>query len=157
MIKHINVFKKRLSNSFFYIVLFSFIFSFVGWFIPRTYFEYFDRTKYYKIYSPVLLDKEKYKSCEIVSVYIRRESIIEVKGDVLIELILIQKNNSIDKRTKIIRETNIDKGEKLVVIHLPLPCDNVKGEYYFLGSVTYEINHVNKVEHFNTVKFQIYE
>lgn len=139
-------------------VLFGMAFSIMGFYIPRTYLTYFDKTDYYKIYSPIAIDQTRpHYPCETVEVTFTKESLINGKGEVNIALNLlsIDKNN-VKKRIGYQERTiPLTKGEDIITTEWDLSCDNRVGERIFEGVLTYTLNGVEKSHSFYSEKFNV--
>lgn len=163
--KNIIIFLKsivagNLVDKLLHAVLFAMAFSVMGFYIPRTYLTYFDKTDYYKIYSPVAVDQRNpHYPCEAVEVSFTKESLIDGKGSVNIALNLYQTNeNNLKKRVGYQeRSIPLTKGEEVITTTWDVDCNRKPGEYFFEGVLTYQLNGNTKTHSFYSEKFNIIE
>lgn len=155
-----HVFKDNVLERLFMATLFGAAFAVMGFYIPRTYLAYFDKTDYYKIYSPVAVDQNnKHYPCEPVEVSFTKESLIDGKGYVNIALNLYQTNSQNLKKRVGYQERSIPltKGEEVITTTWDVDCNRKSGEYYFEGVLTYELNGMKKTHSFYSEQFTISE
>lgn len=153
-----HIVKDNLIERLFFATLFGAVFSVMGFYIPRTYLTYFDKTDYYKIYSPVAVDQNnKHYPCEPIEVFFTKESLIDGKGSVNIALNLYQTNRDNLKKRVGYQERNIPltKGEEVITTTWDVDCNRKAGEYYFEGVLTYQLNGLTKTHSFYSEKFNI--
>ena len=155
---------KRLLETIPHVILFGALFSFMGYVIPYSYYNFFDNTHYYKILSPVEVEQKEYHFCDSINAYINRESLVDGHGNSIINLTLIREDETGLKKDRIesvSRQISIEKGNGVVITHWKLPCevDNnlvATGKYYYDGVVQYEVRGIKKYEPFTTEVFEIY-
>lgn len=129
-----------------------------GYFIPKTYYQYFDQTAYYQVKNPVPVEKRDYKACDEVDVYIIRKSLIDGQGDSIINLSLVRDGNGTRERVAAeIKSISITKGDGKIITHWKLPCGIDPGEYFFEGTVKYQVRGIDKYTAFNTEFFKVVE
>lgn len=137
-------------------ILFGIAFMVTGYIIPNLYYRFFDSTNYYEIKIPLPVEERVYKPCELVDVYIVRKSLIDTQGDSIINLALIRDGN--ENRERISTETkriSITKGDGTIITHWQLPCMITSGEYFFEGTVKYEVRGFEKYTPFYTQSFLV--
>lgn len=134
-------------------VAFAFMFTVMGVAIPRIYLRYLDQTQYYKIINPITTDQQIYHPGDVVKVSITRESLIDINGESVIELVLVDKNNVEVAREK--RELSISKGTQTVCTFWTLPATLHSGEYFFQGNVHYVLQGIDKYTPFYSTRFFI--
>jgi len=103
-----NIIKDNLIERFFFAALFGAAFAVIGFYVPRIYFTYLDKTEYYKIYSPVAINQSiPHYPCEPVEVTFTKESLIEGRGQVNIALNLYREDGAAVKQRVGYQEKNI--------------------------------------------------
>jgi len=156
MFKKIDNLPERLLFS----ALFAMAFSVIGYYVPKTYLTYFDKTDYYKIYSPVAVNQSvPHYPCDPVEVSFTKESLIDGKGKVEIALNLYKVDNSNNKNRVDYQERSIPltKGEAVITTQWNIACNRTPGQYFFEGVLTYTLNGVEKNHSFYSEKFNIVE
>lgn len=138
----------RIANA----LIFAFLFIFTGWAIPQIFFSYFDTTNYYEVLLPVRTDALKYNTCDTAKLYITRNSKIDAKARVILELVDIYENTEVTSET---RPLSIEKGRQTITALFKLPCDLQGGTYYIRGLVTYEVRGVDKNTKIYTTNFTV--
>lgn len=139
----------------FHVTFFAVAFVLMGKFIPEIYYQYFDKTKYYTIEVPVLIDKMEYRACDTLVMEVRRNSLVDVDAKSYLEMVLIRSNGSDMEVSRLTREIVLEKGQSKVGVPLPIPCDSVPGEYFYRGIVSFTINGVDKDTPFHTTGFNV--
>lgn len=145
-----------------YIIFFFALFTLISWslqFIAGIYYKYYDKTRYYKITSPILVERKQNTLCSFVDAYVHRKVLVPIHGNSIRQLTLIRE---IDGRRERIRSYTTDiqaeVGEDTIVTHWKLPCDPKEapfGTYKFEGTVAYKVNDYTKYEQFSTEPFEI--
>lgn len=125
-------------------MLFSAIFTALGYFIPNFYYRYVDKTQYYTIEQPISTDKKIYKPCEVVKATIKRTALIDTTGSSVIDLLLIRQDNITEKVMNLNRTMAIPKGSRTLVVNWDLPCELVDGTYYWQAVVKFYVRGVEK-------------
>lgn len=154
MLKIISHLISHLKDSLFSIVLFATLFAVLGYYIPRAYFSWFDRTVYYTIKVPIEVEKDIYKSGDTVTVSIERSALIDTQGISIRELILVDENGN----KEVFRyNTNlaINAGKENITVDWVLPLNIKDGVYFFQGVVSYPIRGITKFTPFCTERFTI--
>lgn len=149
--------KNHLADKLLSMIIFAAMFAFLGYYIPRIYLTYFDKTDYYKIYSPVAINQSTpHYACEDVEVSFTKESLIDGKGEVNVALNLYKNNNG-EKNRIDFQEFNVPltKGEQIITLKLKLPCGIDSGIYYFEGVISYRVKGIEKTHSFFSEKFNI--
>jgi len=139
-------------------MIFGMAFSVMGYFIPKTYLTYFDKTDYYKIYSPVAVDQRTpHYPCDSVTVSFTKESLIDGKGSVNLALNLYKVDKSNNKNRVAYQERDIPLtiGEAVITTQWDLSCDRIPGEYFFEGVLNYKLNGIEKYHSFYSEKFNV--
>lgn len=154
----LNIFKKN-ADRIFHMVFFSLAFSLIGYFLPKTYFEFFDNRKYIEIKQPVPTEFNSYKRGEMISMIISRKSIINsnteyrarllhINGDV----VATQLQSPDCPSNVLINKTN---GYEIIRTNTTyIPCNAVPGRNLLQGIFTYEVNGVEKTY---TIMSQVFE
>lgn len=135
-------------------LLFGILFSVVGYAVPRTYYQFFDRTNYYQVKSPIDVEQVAYQPCQAVKVYLVRNSLIDSQGTAIINLSLLREDSR-ERIAQQIKEVSMTKGEGIIITSWPLPCDVKPGQYFFEGSIKYSVRDFQKFTPFYTVKFEV--
>jgi hypothetical protein len=127
--------------------IFAFVFAFIGWIVPMTYFRYFDQTNYYTVLQPVSVDKNTYKPCEKTTITTTRTALVdlEISYTRYLRLIRIGDNAQIiiDEATNK-SNVGVKKGIAIVSKSLKLPCNLEDGRYLWQGVATYEYKNSKK-------------
>lgn len=147
-------FISRLKESVFSMIFFAALFSVLGYYIPRAYYTWFDQTVYYNIKVPIDVEKEVYKSGDIVTVQIERTALIDTQGISIRELTLVGENGN----TEVFSYTTnlaINAGKEMVIVDWLLPPNIKDGVYFFQGVVSYPVRGITKFTPFCTEKFTI--
>ena len=152
MTEHFERFGNRFREQIIAMAVFAIMFSALGYFVPRVYFQYFDHTEYYKIESPISMSDSPYKSCGIIPITIRRIALVDLHGQAVINLFLVNEKSK-EKISQGTREMVITKGEVEVTTYWELPCGIKDGIYYWSGVVTYPLNGITRQNFFSTETF----
>lgn len=156
---HFHYFKNRVVDQMVYILFFMTFFSVLGYFIPKIYYMYFDKTIYYQVKLPIKTEKVVYHPCEYVKVSVERKSLVDLSAEAIIELRLIKEDGSGNREilNKENRKLTIlkSKDDKFNVIgsYWYLPCKIYGGRYVFEGTVSYEVNGIKKYTPLQTEEF----
>ena len=148
--KYFNHFRNAIPE----MLLFGILFAVIGYAVPRTYYQFFDKTEYYKIKSPIEVEQKAYQPCQNVKVYLVRNSLIDSQGTSIINLSLL-KENSRERVSQQVKEVSMTKGEGIIITSWQLPCNIEPGQYFFEGSVKYKVRDFEKYTPFNTVNFEV--
>ncbi len=154
MTQYLIHFSSRLKEQAVAMAIFAIMFASLGYFLPRIYYQYLDKTVYYQVDSPAQIVKEEYKACQSVEVRIHRKSLIDLKGDVNMVLFL----RTVDGKTKYNeahRDLVASKGETNVTAFWPLPCTIPSGIYYFDVVTSYQLNGIIKQTFWTTETFKV--
>lgn len=152
------VFDNNLLDRLLCSAIFAASFAVLGYYIPKTYLNYFDETEYYKIYSPISIENNtKHYACDKVDVIFIKESLIEGRGVANIALNLVKADSNNEKIRVSFQEeiVPITKGKSIITTSWKLPCDIKAGEYAFEGVLSYDVNNVKKTHLFYSEKFII--
>lgn len=142
-------------------LFFCMFFAVMGWFLPRIYLQYFDKTEYYKVKSPAQIVQKIYKPCDTVPVTIRRTVLIDLRAHSTINLILKSDDGKIKygqgSRELIITKTN---GEEPITALWKIKdeeggCNIPNGIYYYDALVEYQIQGITKQTFFTTDTFVV--
>lgn len=142
----------KIAEKFLGVLIFATAFTVLGYVIPRIYFAAFDKTAYYFIKSPILVEKKLYKPCDSVLVHLYRESLIATTAVSVKELVLVKSNEEVIKEKT---DLALTVGKENIDVRWKLPCQLDDGEYYFRGVVTYSVNGMEKNTTFETEKFNV--
>jgi hypothetical protein len=143
-----------------YMALFSATFSIVGYFLPKVYFQYIDKTEYINIKQPVSSEFTEYKVGDNAGLIISTKSkadmavkqsakIVHVNGQQVStqlsdgdtpDTIVLEKT-----KDYVVRKTN----------SLYIPCNAIPGTNYFQVIFEYEINGVDKTYSYISNTFQV--
>lgn len=142
-----------------HVILFGLVAAIAGYFIPHTYYQFFDNTQYYIVHNPVMIEEDVTEACGKVDAYINRTSLIDAQGDSVINLSLIRedKDGVSDRVTSLTRRISITKGSGVVITHWNIPCDVAPGDYYFDGVVQYDVRGITKYTPFVSEIFEVKE
>jgi hypothetical protein len=165
MTQHLIHFKNRLEEQIVFILLFVAVFISIGIFLPYTYYHYFDKTEYYKIFNPIKIEQKVYSPCAIeadkyVDAYLHRIALVPLQTTAIAELTLLRADGARDEVARFTKNLAADIGEQTIIIHLDLPCtvNNKKissGKYIYQGTVSYIIRDILKVTQFMSEEFTV--
>ena len=130
-----------LLNMVSHIAIFAAVGVVLGYYMPKVFFEYIDKTQYYTIEIPISVDKRVYKPCDRVTWIIKRNSKIDFEAVSTVELVLIKDNEEVARET---RPLFIEKGDAIVRTKMTLPCLLDTGEYRYHGIIVFRHNEVTK-------------
>lgn len=139
----------------FHVVFFALAFVLMGKFIPEIYFKYFDKTEYYTVEIPILLDKKEYKACETLIMEIKRNSLVNTDATSYLELILVRESGANQEFDRITKQIVLDKGQKEIGVPLPIPCNSIPGTYFYQGVVGFTINGIDHHTPLKTDTFKV--
>lgn len=109
------------------------------------YLKNLDKTEYFTVRQPVAVDKHNYQPCESVLVDLVRNSTITTRAVATVELILINENGEMFKKTIGGNEFNIDKSvDQVVHTSFSLPCNVKPGKYFLKAVVNYSVKGIEK-------------
>lgn len=136
------------------IAFFAFMFAGVGYFVPEIYFRYVDKTEYYFIQNPIVVENTIVRPCEKITVEINRKSLIATNAVSVRELVLIKDNVEVARFTT---DIAINLNDSKVHAQWLIPCDVEPGTYMFRGVVSYPFRGQNKTTEFYTTNFEVVE
>jgi len=152
MKKQINDFVIDVRGAFWHMILSAMLFVLVGYYLPKIYFEYFDKTDYYSVSVPIEVNKNLYGPCEKVIWTMHRKALIDIDAMATTELILMRGNEEV-YRNQI--PLALEKGEYDVTTFQTLPCVLEDGEYFYRGIVSYRLNSSLKRFSYYTNPFRV--
>lgn len=162
MTDHIEKAKNHFSRQAKYIIFFFGLFTLISWSLQmgaNIYFKYYDKTRYYKIISPIPVERKQNTLCSYVDAYIHRKVLVPIHGNSIKQLTLIRKSDGKRERIKsYTTDIQAEVGEDTIVTHWQLPCTAEEapyGTYIFEGTVAYYVNENLKHEQFSTEPFEI--
>lgn len=162
MTDHIEKAKFHLQVQAKYIIFFFGAFTLMSWGIQSlasVYYKYYDKTRYYKITSPIPVERKQNTLCSFIDAYIHRVVLVPIHGNSIKQLTLIRQTDGKRERIKsYTTDIQAEVGEDTIVTHWQLPCDPKEapfGTYDFEGTVAYYVNDILKYEQFKTEPFEI--
>lgn len=148
-----------------YMFLFGAIFTLMGYFIPRIYFEYYDRTVYWKVIGQVRTDKNVYQAGERVHIFFVRESNITQKSTLISELLCADNELYTTVDTYARENFIVSQGIGEVNIYLDLPSSEVLSQRmhkdqgqavcYYDRVVAFEAGKVKRLYQYKTEQFVV--
>lgn len=145
--------KNRLINA----IIVGIFFVVAGYLIPQTYYSYLDNTNYYQI-NNVSIDKEFYAPGDDVIVTISRTSLVNANATAVRELVLLQiegEDQIFDEVYRVIDQSSIDVGTQIIKVHFQLPQNLREGEYFWRGTIAFDVREREKTVSFTTPTFDI--
>ncbi len=141
---------------FLYTVAFTTLFIIFGFYAPKVWLTYFDKTDYYSVEQPVPVDKEVYKPCENIIATIVRTSFIVDSAHSTVQVYLIN-GSTLNKYSPLFDDNIIIEKSNARIFHLTykLPCDLKNGKYFIQALITYHINGIPKTYIWATNAFTI--
>lgn len=128
-----------------------------GYLIPQTYYSFLDNTNYYQI-NNVTIDREVYAPGDEVVVTINRTSLVNANATSVRELVLLQIENEsqiFDEVYKTTTQTSLTKGSEIIKVHFQLPETLKEGEYFWRGTIAFDVREREKTASFTTPTFDI--
>lgn len=144
-------------NRFITALVFALIFSLVGYFLPKAYFEFADPKNFYEIESPLSVQPEEVEGCQTVTVSGKVVSHVVVQAQAQRELVLVDVDGeeTVAKFTeKVDLNTTPDEGI-FFKREVEIPCGIDTGIYFFRGRVDFRIHESLKSVEFYTETFEI--
>ena len=139
-----------------HILGFAAIFAILGWYIPKTYFQYFDKTEYLKFESLASTDKKVYVPCEPIRLLTIRTTLIQMDVENIMTLVRINDDNSFNKDAGPILHFAFDEGERVPVTgKFKLPCDAEHGVYFYEGINKFKVQGNLKRQYYISEQFYI--
>lgn len=127
--------------------------------VANIYYKYYDKTRYYKITSPIPVEKKQNLLCSYVDAYVHRIVVVPIFGTSIRQLTLMREIDGKKQRIKsYTTDIQAEVGEDTIVVHWLLPCDEKEapfGSYQFEGTIQYRVYGTMKYEHFYTENFDI--
>lgn len=146
---------------FFYIILFSALFTIIGYFFPRLYLQRFDKTHYIDIAEIVSFDRKVYAPCDTAIAYIKANLQVDSEVVTRSRLMKVETEKRPPNNFKIIKTTE-NKGfvkrqpePQAYSVDYPIPCNIEDGVYLFRAETSYKVGGVDKTETFETALFTI--
>lgn len=126
-----------------YILIFTAIFSLLGYILPELYYKYIDKTEYYRTEIPVQLNKKVFSPCDKQIATVKRTAAFDMEVSSTRVLIRVNGANSITRlhETTVVRDNiPVDRTlqPKVVTGTFELPCNLPDGTYYWDLSVRYQ-------------------
>ncbi len=137
-------------------LLFGILFVLCGYYIPRIYLEYFDKTVYYTMDLPVTVDKDVYCAGDVMKLSSSKGSLLDARLDITGELVLI-KIDSLEEVYRASEAFPTTKGSEDFITAIKLPDDLEAGSYKWQGVVNYSVKGVDKVFVWYSEEFVIIE
>ena len=131
---------------------FACMFAAIGYFVPEIYFRYFDRTQYYLIQNPIVVENTLIRPCDKVTVEINRKSLISTNALSVRELVLIKDSIEVARFTT---DIAINLNDTIVHAQWLIPCDVTPGTYMFRGVVSYKFRGQEKTTEFYSTNFEV--
>lgn len=142
-------------NRLIYIVIFALLFSLLGTTIPNTYYRYFDKTDYVSVRQPARVDKMLYQPCDTAITQVVRTSLIDVHGDIISYVVLVDGNNLSIRKLYEGRVGIENSKDEIFIFKFKLPCDLSDGSYYIQAVIQYRFKSVEKAYSWKTFVFQV--
>lgn len=140
------------------------IFLVVGWGVPDIYFKYFDKTNYVFVNQPVHVNQETFNRGDEIAVTLIRTSLIDTRGYVIVQLHLVNDNNSETKYPLADNEIAIAKSDHevfyqkyLLPTHTPTGKLIPFGTYHLEAIISYDYRGLPKSYAWKSVSFSIAE
>lgn len=152
---------KNHSERLLWMTLFTSLFAILGYFIPKTYFEFIDTRDYIEIKQPVSPEFTTYKRGQRIDLILNRRSfvnaevtqsakIVHVNG----ALVTRQLNDQQSPRRVLVENT---RGEWVTIktSGIYIPCDAIPGRSFVQALLTYEVNGVSRNYNYISSIFEI--
>jgi len=152
--KKLNNFYHDLKNAFSHIVMFGLAFAIIGYLVPHTYYEFFDRSTYFTLELPIKIAKKVITPCESNTILMTRFASQDISAVISIQMVL-EKYEGDEMIKSETYKTPISKGQKTVVISWKMDCDIELGTYYYHGVVSYMPHSQEFFTPFYTEKFEV--
>lgn len=153
---HISLFFRRMKDQAFYMIFFAAMFSIIGYYVPRIYAQYFDRTVYFSFQNPLAIDKAKYTPCERITMFIKRQALLTVPAVSVKNLYLVKDEGNVRRVDSFKTHIIIFKEDSNPKSSWNLPCNVEPGLYYYQGLISFENQYgFKKTAEFHTKRFNI--
>jgi len=135
------------------------VFITAGYYIPRIYTLYFDRTDYISISQPILIEKDVYRQCDTITLIANTNSKINVTSKVSIQLIDVTEKELRPLDTFEGKYVFVE-GKNLEIVEIDLSrfdskCKRKPGIYLFRGIIEYEYKGATKTYFYITSTFHV--
>lgn len=143
-----NIIDRHLERAI-YMAVFAVAFSVIGYFVPKTYFEFIDKTEYIQIRQPVSTEFTEYKRGDNLGLIINRKSYINTTVTQHAKIVHVN-GRTISTQLKDAdypQNLVIEKSDDYIVTKtntLFVPCDAVPGRNFMQIMFTYKVNGVEK-------------
>lgn len=144
-------------NQVWYIIFFISVFTLLGYYLPKIYLDYIDKTEYLRFDSPISTDKKTYKPCEKIILLATRYSLVATKVTNVMTIVKDNEDGSYVKKPGPVLHYTIDRAPagKLISAEFKLPCDLSAGTYFYEGVNTYKVKGSEKTQYYTSSQFNI--
>lgn len=118
------------------------------------YYEFLDKTQYYQITNAEVVNTNV-KACQDSEVLLTRNALIDLQAKAISELILYRINAPDTEIAIYTQELSVNKGAATMKILLPIPCKASAGDYFWRGTVTYDIKGDSRITFWESTKFHV--
>jgi hypothetical protein len=134
------------------IAIFAAVFAVLGYFIPQAYYQYFDKTQYFSIENPMMVEGNNFYACDTITVEVHRKAAYAMQAVSVSELVLYKDNVEVARYKK---DLSINLDSDIVHTTWDLPCNLMPGNYFFRGVVNYKFRGLDKTTEFFTTVFDV--
>ncbi len=138
-----------------FMCIFAVIFSALGYFLPLTYRQYFDKTEYIRFIQPVEVEKETYRPCTMVRLSTKATAILPLQSHTVAVLEKLEEDGVVrvtsydfDSEFGIMDNTKISKD-------FSLPCELDSGKYFFTAVLKYNLDRAERAYPWYSETFEV--
>lgn len=138
-------------------LFFATVFSLVGYFLPKAYFEFSDPKVFYEIESPLSVQPERIGVCQTIVMSGRVKSHVVLEANAQRELVLVDVDGE-ETVAKFVEKVDLNttSGEWVFFKQeVEIPCDIDTGIYFFRGRVDFRVHESLKSVEFYTETFEV--
>lgn len=132
--------------------IFAAAFAILGYFVPQAYYQYFDKTQYFTVETPMQVIGNDFTACDIVPVEVHRKTMFAMQAVSVSELVLYNGNVEVARYKK---DLSINLDNTAMLTTWELPCSLKPGIYFFRGVVKYQFRGIDKQAEFYTTQFNV--
>ena len=133
-----------------YMMLFAMAFSVIGYFVPKFYYEFLDKTTYFSIEQPVPSEYETYRRGDYISLILTVRSLVDITATQSASLIHVNGDAvaiqlSREESPEIVTVRKTGEVSRVIKTHtIRLPCHALDGRNFIQVVFTYSVNGVEK-------------
>jgi hypothetical protein len=145
-----------------YVFLFAITFSVAGYYLPKIYHEFLDKTEYITIKQPVSTEFTEYKRGDSVGLILSRRALVDVAAEQSIKIVHVNGNIIATQlgdrdapRVVVVEKTNDYVTVKTNTLFIP--CNAIPGRNFIQAIFSYEVGGVSKTYTYISDVFTVLE